>query len=374
MEEREDQDGQDKTEDPSEDQRRKYREEGNVPAIKDVTAAIVISVIFAWLWIMGNDLVEKIKTLFEKTWSDLRPLQQGSADDFYVHVLRSLLPLIPNIVSLVAPLVLLPLSIGLLLNRFNWTLKPITPNFSKLNPVSGVQRVFGKQGFIELGKGLIKSSIFGFAVYLIIKKQVYQSSLFMMSDIKVISIRWSELALKLITVAVITSMIVSVLDYAFNWWRMEQQMKMSLRDIKQEMKSQEGDPVYKGHRRRMMRELVMRKSIKDSERATFVVTNPQHFAVAIRYVKGMTAPIVVAKGQDFLALKIKEIAKKKDIAIVENKPLARALYKTLKIGQEVPPSLYAAVIEVMKYIHQVRGKDYFDKRELPDAQPAGLFT
>jgi flagellar biosynthetic protein FlhB len=105
----------------------------------------------------------------------------------------------------------------------------------------------------------------------------------------------------------------------------------------------------------------MRKSLKDVPKASFIVTNPEHFSVAIRYFKGMTAPVVVAKGQDLIAFKIREIAKINDIIIVENKPLARTLYKTVKVGQEIPSSLYQSIIEVIRYIYQMRGKKYFER-------------
>jgi flagellar biosynthesis protein FlhB len=138
-------------------------------------------------------------------------------------------------------------------------------------------------------------------------------------------------------------------------------MKMTKQELKEEVKKHEGDPLLRSQRKRMARDIVMRKSLRDVSKATFVLTNPEHFSVAIRYIKGMKAPLVIAKGQDLIAFKIREIAKEHDIIIVENKPLARTLYKTVKVGQEVPPSLYQSIIEVIRYIYQMRGKNYFER-------------
>jgi flagellar biosynthetic protein FlhB len=167
----------------------------------------------------------------------------------------------------------------------------------------------------------------------------------------------------LILVILIGSLCFALFDYGYNWFSLEKKMKMTKQELKEEIKKSEGDPAIKGRRRSFGRDLVLRKSLQDSEKATFVVTNPDHYAVAIRYVTGMNAPIILAKGVNFLAEKIKSIAKKHDIIIVENKPLARTLYKTSKIGEEVPQSLYQPLIEVMKYIYQIKGKDYFEKHK-----------
>lgn len=359
MEER-DKDEDDKTEEASEERRKQFREQGNIANPRELLASIVLIVTTVTLYYARSDLFLSFKSMFTRAWSLFSPnqLNEKQIVSLAGYMFQ---PMLPWIVGGIVLLVLVPACVGLLMTRFNWTWKKLEFGLEKLNPVSGLARMFGFQALVELTKNLIKITLIGVVMYMLIKKEVLSVANFMWSDLNVVSDSWNAAALRLLTAMTIATFIYGAGDYAYNLFRIEKEMMMTKRDIKDEVKSQEGDPHVKSARRRMMREYALRKNINQVPTATFIVTNPTHFSIALRYTQGMTAPVVVAKGQDFLALRIREIAKEHDIILVENKPLARALYKTVKVGQEIPSSLYSSIIEVMKYIYRTRGKDYFDR-------------
>lgn len=359
MEER-DKSDDDKTEEASDERRKQFREQGNIANPRELLASIVLIVTTITLFYARDNLYISFKTMFTRAWSLFSP---GQLNEKQITSLAgyTIQPMLPWIAGGIVLLVLIPVFVGLLMTRFNWTWKKLEFNLEKMDPVAGFMRMFGFQSLVELIKNLIKITLIGAVMYVLIKKEVLAVASFMWSDLNVVSDSWNVAALRLLTAMTIATFIYGVGDYTYNLFRIEREMMMSKRDIKDEVKSQEGDPYVKSARRRMMREYALRKNINQVPTATFVVTNPTHFSIAMRYTQGMTAPVVVAKGQDFLALRIREIAKEHDIILVENKPLARALYKTVKVGQEIPSSLYSSIIEVMKYIYRTRGRDYFDR-------------
>lgn len=365
MEEREESQ-QDKTEEATEERRKQYREEGQLANPREILAAVTLIIMTIGLAMLGNQIASALRVTFQRTFSIVA--LRGTQDIAPVDVVSQIIaPVAPLMVGTIAILSVTPSVIGLAFTQFNWSWKKITPSFDKLNFISGLQRMLSTGGLEELAKVLIKGATIGTVLYVFLKRELDQSILAYFQNTSVYAQSLFSAVVKLLTWITITAVILSAADYGYSLFRLERQMMMSKQEIKEENKSQEGDPLVKSQRRRMARELIMRKNVNAVPTATFVITNPTHFSVAIRYVQGMSAPIVVAKGQDFLAFKIREIAKKNDIMLVENKALARTLYKTVKVGQEVPPSLYASVIEVMKVIYQARGRDYFERFSLQSA-------
>ncbi|MFZ9519891.1 MAG: EscU/YscU/HrcU family type III secretion system export apparatus switch protein [Silvanigrellaceae bacterium] len=365
MEEREESQ-QDKTEEATEERRKQYREEGQIANPREILAAVTLIIVTVGLSMTGEQIGTTFKNLFQRAFAlvAFQSKTEISAQDVVSQVIA---PVVPLAVGMLAILSLTPSFIGLAITQFNWSWKKITPNADKLNFVSGFQRLLSFGGLEEFAKVIIKGVVLCTVLYIFCKQELDQSSLLYFQNSTTVGHSLFSSLLKLLTWTAITAGILAAADYGYSWFRLERQMMMSKQEIKEENKAQEGDPLVRSQRRRMARELIMRKNIAAVPSATFIVTNPTHFSVAIRYVKGMSAPIVVAKGQDFLALKIREIAKKNDIMLVENRALARTLYKTVKVGQEVPPSLYSSVIEVMKVIYQARGKDYFERFNLQGA-------
>ncbi|MEY4066736.1 MAG: hypothetical protein RIR26_2944 [Pseudomonadota bacterium] len=365
MEEREDQQ-QDKTEDASEERRRQYREDGQLASPREVLSALTLLIVTVGLLMLGSNISQSLKHSFQRAFS-IVSFQSKSELDLVNAVGQIAAPVVPFFLGVALVLGLGPSLIGLALTRFNWSWKKITPTFEKLNPVSGLQRLVSGGGIEELVKVLIKGIVLCVMLYYFLKREIEGSELYLFFSTGIIATSLFSAVIKLLTWTAITMLLLGVADYGWNLFRLERQMRMTKQEVKEENKAQEGDPLVRSQRRRMARELIMRKNLNAVPTATFIVTNPTHFSIAIRYVRGMPAPLVVAKGQDFLALKIREIAKKNDIMLIENKALARTLYKTVKVGQEIPPSLYASIIEVMKVIYQARGRDYFERFNLQGA-------
>jgi flagellar biosynthesis protein FlhB len=348
LEDREQQ-ADDKTEDASEERRKQFREEGNIANPRELMAAVALLGITLSLSFAAMEIHDGFTKSLRRSWAlvSRRHMTPEMVIDAVAAIVQ---PLMPVLTVLAIILTIAPVILGLLLTRFNWTWKKLEFDLNKLNPVTGLGRIVSLQGLAELVKSSVKLILLTVICFFVLKKSIDRSELTMFQETPVFMEVLATDVFGLLMSVSIASFVYGAADFGLNWFRIERQMRMTKQETKDEHKQHEGDPLVKGQRRRLARDIVTRKTLAKVSEATFVVTNPTHYSVAIRYVKGMPAPVVLAKGQDFLALRIREIAKEKDIILVENKALARALYKTVKVGQEVPPSLYASVIEVMKYI------------------------
>lgn len=241
--------------------------------------------------------------------------------------------------------------------RFQITTKPLKPKFSKLNPISGMKRLFSVGKLVELLKSIVKIILIMAIVYTTVKDDwVYLVRFYGMplnQAIEVIGSVVINMGLKISLVF----MIVAFADLFYQRYKFKNDIKMTKQEVKDEYKNAEGDPQIKGKIRSKMQEASRRRMMQDVPKADVVITNPTHYAVAIRYdAETGSAPVVLAKGADLVAQRIKEIARENHVEIVENKPLARMLYANVDIGQEVPPELYQAVAEVLAMVYKMQGK------------------
>lgn len=359
MDER-DQDKEDKTEEPTEERRRQFREEGKLANPREVLSALSLIGFAILAYAFGSTLFGGLSQSFVHSWAQIpAALKQshGLADSFYT----AFRPVLPSFLIGAAILLLAPVMSGLAITRFNWSWKKMEFNFEKLNPVNGIKNIFGQNLIVETLKNLAKSILISAAILLFLKDKIFQNISLVNTDISLTFHTIGQTLLILLVMVCIPTIIIGAADYAWSLFKTEQELRMTKQQLKQEIKTHEGDPLIKSQRRRLARDMFFKASVEKVPNATFVVTNPTHYSVAVLYRSGMAAPIVVSKGQDYLALKIREIAKQHDIIMIENKPLARALYKTVDIGDEVPASLYTALIEVMRAIYVQRGRSYFDR-------------
>jgi flagellar biosynthetic protein FlhB len=260
----------------------------------------------------------------------------------------------------IAPFLITSLVAGLAINYgqvgFLFTTKTIEPKLSKINPLEGFKRIFSKRSLVDLVKAIIKLAIIGSIVYTEIKKNVgniglwYTGNLF--GTINLLGNSVFNLAIKI----GIILLIFAILDYGYEWWRYELDLMMTKQEVKDEYKLMEGDPQVRSRIRAKQRELGMRRMMQEIPKADVVITNPTHYAVALSYNPDDDAPVVVAKGQGYLALKIKEVAQRNGIVITENKPLAKALFTSTDVGQMIPSELFHAVAEVLAYVYNLKGK------------------
>lgn len=266
--------------------------------------------------------------------------------------------LLLSVSRLTLPALLLALALGLAANiaqvGFQVTPEALAPQWTRLNPLSGAKRLLSLRGTVELLKGLLKLALIGGLCFVTLRDAVESGPLLglmgapLPQALGVLGgILWT-LGLR-VGVALF---VLAVADYAFQKHQFEKNLRMSISEIKEESKQSEGDPKVKARVRKLQREISRRRMMQDVPKATVVVTNPTHYAVALQYEAGMSAPRVVAKGQDEVARRIREIARENGVPLVENKPLAQALHKTVEIGHDIPGDLYEAVAQVLAFVYR----------------------
>lgn len=238
-----------------------------------------------------------------------------------------------------------------------FTSKPLEPKLDKLNVVKGMGRLVSKKALFDLSRDVFKLSLIGLIGYLAVTAEMKFVPLLPEMSISQIIGFLGSAAFRVALKCCLMLIILAVIDYAYQKWEYEKSIKMTKQEIKEEMKNTEGNPQVKGRIRQVQRDAAFRRMMSDVPKADVVVTNPTHIAVALQYdTESMDAPRVLAKGQRLIAERIKEIAEEHGILIVENKPLARALFKACEVGQQIPASLFRAVAEVLAYVYKLKGK------------------
>ena len=343
-----------KSEQPSQRRLEQAREEGQVARSRELSTFAVLLAGGAGMWVMGSSLTGQLTKLIREGLT-LDTELAFHADLLLPHLYALSTETLWAFLPLLALLLLTAALSPLLLNGWLFSLKPLQPNFSKLNPVTGLSRMFALHGLIELGKALGKSIIVGgvgaWAVW-----HNREAVMLLIAQPAVAAIPHLGNLMWLTFTAIMGGMLLIVaIDVPFQLWEHNKQLKMTKEEVRQEAKEAEGDPQVKGRIRKMQREMARRRMMKEIPTADVVVTNPTHYSVALKYSEGgMSAPIVVAKGSHHLAAKIKEIAIANNVPILEAPPLARALNKYTELGEAIPEALYNAVAEVLAYVYQLR--------------------
>jgi flagellar biosynthetic protein FlhB len=263
-------------------------------------------------------------------------------------ILLTSLPLM--LVALVAGVTMAYLQVGVL-----FTLKPIQPKLDKINPINGFKRLFSIRSLVELLKSVLKATLLLYITgSYIVARQNELLTVFSLSITQIVGLMW-DIVFNLMLRAVMVLLLLAVLDYAYKRWQNEKDMMMSKQEIKDEYKMTEGDPQLKGKIKQKQREISMGRMMQEVPGADVIITNPTHYAVAVQYDPDRAdAPKVIAKGKNLIAKNIKKIAEENDIPIVENKPLARALYAEVELGAFIPANLYHAVAEVLAYVYKLK--------------------
>jgi flagellar biosynthetic protein FlhB len=348
---------EEKTEEPTQKRLEDARLEGNVPRSVELSSTMILLTGVLGIYFLGSMMwrrMEEVGYFFFNNAVDLE-INLESVTEFTKAAVYFL-------IQVTGPLFLLLIVVGVISGIAqsgpNFTLKPLQPKASKLNPLKGLKRTFASsRALVELLKSLLKVVIVTglsawtingmFADYiLLLDQEVGQFFLYLMKQIFLLSLR---IALVL--------MIIAILDYLWQRYQHIKNLRMSRQEVKDERKQQEGDPVIKSRIRAIQMEMARRRMMQAVKEADVVVTNPTSLAVALKYSQEeMNAPVVIAKGARLVAEKIKEIARANDIPIVENKPLAQILYKTVELGMEIPAQLYRAVAEVLAYVYRLKKK------------------
>jgi len=342
-----------KTEKATPKKRSEARKEGQVAKSKELNSAFTLLFSFLMLSFWFRYMLQEIITFTNKVFINYFQMEL-SINNF--HAL--LIEIIAFIAKIVAPLLLVAALVGVAVSYlqvgFLYTPKVLVPKFSKLNPLKGAKQMFSKRSLVEMLKSIMKIIIVVSIAYSTIKKVADKFAVLVnsswASSLNLIGDTAYSLAMKISAVFII----LGIVDFMYQKWQHEEDLKMSKEEVKQERENAEGKPEVKSKRRQKQQEMAMSRMMQDIPDASDVITNPTHFAVAIKFdMDEMDVPIVVAKGQDELALRIREVAKENNIEIVEEKPLARALYRIVDIGEEIPLDLYQAVAEVLAYVYQL---------------------
>ncbi len=341
-------DSDDKTEDPTQKRLDEALERGDVAKSQEVNT---------WFMIAGATLV--LSSFSGSIGSIQMPLRNLIANSGVIHVDGPGLLALGHrleymlISALGVPflmLVIAALAGNLLQHRLVWSAESLKPSFSKISPASGAKRIFGKQAAANFAKGIFKLVALGIVMGVILWRERLRLESMLQFDPQTMIGVISTLTMRLLGSVVAMLAMVAIADYFFQYRQWFERQKMSLQEMKEEFKQAEGDPHVKGRIRQLRNAKMKKRMMAAVPKASVIITNPTHYAVALSYERGMTAPICVAKGVDLIAQKIKEIAKAHDIPIVENVALARALHASVEIDDEIPVEHYHAVAEVIGYV------------------------
>jgi len=354
--------GGEKTEPATEKKLSDARKEGQVAKSKEIANGVGIMALFLilriWIPTMGRQFLALFDFFYGRIsetvifWRGYMP-ENDSKLIFRYMLLQSIL--------IMGPILLIGLIIAFLCDvaQVGWkpTAKPMQPKLSKLNPLSGIKKIISVNSLVELVKSIAKIGLIAYMCYNYLKdKWVYIFILYDMPFAQALRLLLTTVTDLGIRIAAMY-LVIAAADFAYQKIKFARDMRMTKQEIKDEYKQSEGDPQIKGRIKQKMREASQRRMMQDLPKADVVITNPTHYAVAIRYDPEIAeAPTVLAKGEDYLARRIKEIAKENHVEIVENKPLARMLYANVDIGQAVPPELYQAVAEVLAFVYHLQGK------------------
>ena len=349
-------DGADKTEEPTSHKISEARKEGNVCQSKDVATVVMLLGVFVMVRLMLPTIYNYIVGMFRYVLdciahSEYDPISGTLFYRFLVYALVCSLPI------LLVAVVLAVLSHGVQ-TRFNYSKKATKVKFSKLNPISGVKKLFSLNNVVEVLKNLLKISILIILLYFVVKEKLLPiaRTLDMLpfnSTIMLLGFVWD-----LIIRVVIAFSLIAFLDYLYQKWKYHKDLMMTKQEVKDEMKMLDGDPQVKNKMKQKHREMTNRRMMQEVPQADVIIRNPTHVAVALKYDPDRHgAPYVVAKGLDFIALKILETGEQHDVPWIENKPLARALYASCEIGQEIPVDYYSAVAELLVFIYRQKNEE-----------------
>lgn len=355
---KEGQDGE-KTEEPTAKKLEDARKKGQVMRSTEVVTAATLLAFFFMLKIFVGFIGNRFMTSFRQT---IGFISDYTSEPFTLNTARTIIRgSFWNIIVAAFPIMIVGLVVTIVAIVFQvkWkvTAEPLKPKFDKFNPVTGMKRLFSKDKIMDLFKSIAKVVILAYVVYSYLKNQwplIYKMYSYTLSQaIAVIGDTVINVGIRISALFAVIAMF----DLFYQKWKYHQDMMMSKQEVKDEYKNSEGDPKVKSQQKQRMQQASQRRMMQDLPNADVVITNPTHLAVAIKYDKDTNeAPVVVAKGADYLAQKIKDRARENAIEIVENKPLARMLYHNVEIGAEIPPELYQMVAEVLAYVYSLTGR------------------
>lgn len=345
-----------KTEKPTPKKLSDARKKGQVFKSREMNSVVVLAALFATFKIYSKDAIDILKT-FTRTILENFVLEPNALTQSDIRKL--ILTTMMVFARVVVPFLAVAFIVGLIVNYaqvgFLFTFEPLKPKLNRINPLEGIKRILSIKSVVELVKSNLKIFLVGYIAFNYARGKVSELHKLYDMDIANGAMFIGSITMGMVIRTVGTLLILAILDYAYQKWEYHKNLKMTKQEIKEEHKQVDGDPKIKAKIKEKQRQIAMSRMMQDVPKADVIITNPTHFAVAIKYDKSVCeAPYVLAKGQDLVAQKIKEIAKENSVPMVENRPLARGLFKAADIGQVIPEDLYYAVAEVLAYVYSLK--------------------
>lgn len=345
-----------KTEKATPKKKQDSRKKGQVAKSQDVNASINLLTVFLLLLFIGPFMLEKISSLLIEFFQNSMLVQvtEESASLLLIEVLKEM-------GLILAPILAAALIAGVAANYmqigFMFSTETIQLKLEKLDPIKGFKRIFSIRAIVELLKSILKISVVGLVTFIVIWQRMDEIMVLSKKSIGNAMTTLADITVKVGIYASIALLVLSLLDYLYQKYDYEKNIRMSKQDIKDEYKNIEGDPLIKSKIKQKQREMAMQRMMQEVPKADVVITNPTHYAIALKYDDQKSdAPYVIAMGVDFVAQKIKYVAKENDVVMVENRPLARALYDQAEIGQAIPEEFFKAVAEILAFVYKTKGK------------------
>jgi len=354
------QDSGEKTEKASPKKKKDAREKGEVHKSNDLASALTLLITFSALKVGYDGFMNSMEGFMTTQLSS--DIAQKAVDVTGKTIVSGYKEILLTVAPIVLPIMLVAMVAGVVVDVAQtgplFVIGKLKPDFQKINPIQGFKRIFSTNTLAELVKSIVKIVILGWVIYKYVSNNLEAFSELAYVDVGKAFARVMSGCFSLGIQVGLVLVGFAAVDVLYQWWKYEKDLRMTKQEVKEEMKQLEGDPLVKSKVRQKQRRMSSMRMMKKIPEADVIVTNPDHFAVALRYKENIDkAPRVVAKGQDYLAQRIKETARKYNIAIVENRPVARALYASCEIDEEIPPELYQAIADILIYVYKTAGNE-----------------
>ncbi len=363
----ENEDGSEKTEGASSKKLQDARDKGNLPRSKDLSSALLLIVAAVTIYGTGTLLVRDLAVLFDFNFiierKDIFDLSR-----MVFHLYESIVAMMDSMVLLMSVLAVAGIVGSIALGGLNFSWEPITPKLSKMNPIAGLKRMFSVQSLVELIKSIAKVTLVGVVAFIVLSYFLPETLGLTFQSIQLAIAHGIDIVIWSFVFVSLALALIAAIDVPFQVWSHKEKLKMTKQEVKDEFKQQEGDPLVKGRIRQLQQQAAMNRMMSDVPQADVIITNPTHFSVALKYDQvGGGAPILLAKGGDFIALKIREVGNHYDIPVIQSPALARAVYHHTDVGEEIPQGLFKVVAQLLAYVYQLRNARTGAPR--PDTMP-----
>lgn len=348
-------DNGEKTEQATDARREEFRKRGNVANSRELGSAVLLLAAAGGVYVLGRFFFQNLFEVFNYSFGEqmVTHVRQGEFSEAIRFAAYKTFILILPVAAITG---VLGVASSIIQTGFLQVEDALSPKFEKLDPIEGFKRLFSLRAFVEGVKAILKMAAIALILYFLLRGEVRQIPYMLTFSLEQIVQYIGTVTVKLLGGVGALMFVLAAADYFYQRWDLEKKMMMTKEEVKQEHKQREGDPLIKSRIRQIQRKMASKRMMEAVPKADVVITNPTHIAVVLKYSDNLPAPQLVAMGADFVAEKIKELARQNNIPIVENKPLARTIFKTMKIGQVIPRELFVAVAEVLSYVYKLRKK------------------